>query len=254
VLVNLLTNAAKYTNPGGRIALSAGRDGDQIVLQVRDNGTGIAPEMLTRIFDPFAQAEQTLDRSQGGLGIGLALVRGLVELHGGVVSAASEGLGQGSAFTVRLPALPPVPPPEVQAPPAAPDDTPARLARVLVVDDNMFSAETLAALLQLWGHDVQVAHDGPTALELAAVYRPEVVLLDIGLPGMDGYQVARRLREAGLGSAVLIAASGYAQDEDRRRSRDAGFDHHLSKPLDLDVLEALLARTELNDPPLVATS
>jgi PAS domain S-box-containing protein len=241
VVTNLLTNACKYTDPGGRIGLSAERDGSEAVIRVRDNGIGIAPDLLTRVFDLFVQAERRLDRSQGGVGIGLTLVKRLVEMHGGTVRAHSAGPGQGSEFVVRLPAL---------AEPAA--GAPARKAeggeaaaglprrRVLVVDDNVDAADSLALLLKLSGQETRVAYDGPTALLVAEAFRPQLVLLDIGMPGMDGYEVARRLREQGR-KVPLVAVTGWGQEEDRRRSREAGFDHHLVKPVDPSALQQLLA-------------
>jgi len=252
VLVNLLNNAAKYTEPGGHIWLSGERQGDEVILQVRDTGMGILPEMLPRIFDLFTQGDQSLARSQGGLGVGLTLVRGLVEMHGGSVTAYSPGPGRGSEFIVRLPA-----PPEVQRCPDAEtwgeEDRPippSSYLRILVVDDNVDSARTLGELLELWGHEVRVAYDGQAAIETATTYRPEVVLLDIGLPRMDGYEVARRLRQdIGLSQTVLIALTGYGQEEDRRLSREAGFDFHFTKPIDFTVLQQLLgARNWKNHP------
>ncbi|MDR3633277.1 MAG: ATP-binding protein [Isosphaeraceae bacterium] len=242
VLVNLLGNAVKYTEPGGRIDLSAERVGADWVFRVRDTGAGIDPEMLPHIFDPFIQADKTLDRSQGGLGIGLTLVHRLVALHGGHVSATSDGLGQGSEFAVHLPASAPplgaVPRPLLlSAPP-----TPTRPLRVLVVDDNTDTAKSLTRLLRLSGHEAYVAHDGPSALDLAREERPEVFLIDIGLPGMTGYELAQHLRREGFASATLIAISGYGQEQDIQRSRDAGIDHHLVKPIDFDSLLALVAR------------
>jgi PAS domain S-box-containing protein len=247
VLANLLNNAAKYTEVGGRIDLTAERADGEIVLRVGDNGTGISPEMLPRIFDLFTQAESGLDRAQGGLGIGLTLARRLVEMHGGTVEAASDGPGRGSDFVVRLPVLT-EPAAEAAAGPAksftgrpAADGS----RRVLVVDDNVDSAESLALLLELYGHDVRLAHDGLTALEEVWASAPDVVLLDIGLPKMDGYAVARRLREEpSLAHVRLIAMTGYGQEEDRLRAREAGFDHHLVKPVDLDSLRELLAGSE----------
>jgi signal transduction histidine kinase/DNA-binding response OmpR family regulator len=242
ILSNLLNNAAKYTEPGGRIELEAGRDGDDAFLRVRDSGIGIAPELLPRVFDLFTQAERSLDRSQGGLGIGLTLVRRLVELHDGSVSVSSAGVGRGSEFVVRLPlgkvakgdhggaghARPPV------------DATPKR---VLVVDDNEDGARLLSRMLRSCGHHLSLAHDGPTALEVALADPPDVVLLDIGLPGMDGYEVARRLRERdGPTPILLVALTGYGQEDDLRRSQEAGFDHHLVKPVDPLTLSELLAR------------
>jgi signal transduction histidine kinase/CheY-like chemotaxis protein len=244
VLVNLLTNAAKYTEPGGRIGLTAERDGDELVLRVRDNGVGIAPDMLAQVFEPFVQLERSQERSQGGLGIGLALVRSLVELHGGSIAAASAGPGQGSEFTLRLPALPEARPERAFVFEAG-QPREGRALRVLVVDDNVDAAQSLAVLLNLWGHEVCTAHDGAAALEAAQAWQPEVVLLDIGLPGMDGYEVARRLRAAqGPARPLLVALTGYAQEEDRRRSREAGFDRHLVKPADPETLEVLLAQSE----------
>ena len=241
ILVNLLTNAAKYTDAGGRISLTARHEGKDIVITVRDTGMGITSELLPRVFDIFAQGDRTAARSEGGLGIGLTLVQKLAEMHGGQVFAASEGPGKGSEFTVRLPALE-----DSVLLKTVPKAIPPRIARqssrVLVVDDNRDTASGLSRLLTLIGHDVQVAHDGPAAIEQARIHRPEIVILDIGLPGMDGYQVAKQLRrETCCKYSVIIAASGYGQEEDRRRSREAGFDHHLVKPVDVDVLMTLFA-------------
>jgi signal transduction histidine kinase/ActR/RegA family two-component response regulator len=243
VLVNLLTNAAKYTDPGGRLMLGVERADGEIVLRVSDNGVGIAPEMLGTVFDLFTQAERSLERAEGGLGIGLTLVRSLVEMHGGTVEARSAGADRGAEFVVRLPA------PQAAAAPrqsrGADRTAPAAALRVLVVDDNHDAAASLASLLGLWGHQVAVAHDGAHALETARAFTPDVVLLDIGLPGIDGYEVARRLRrEAGLPRPVLIALSGYGQETDRHRGRDAGFDEHLVKPVDPDVICDLLRNAE----------
>ncbi len=243
VLVNLLTNAAKYTDPEGRIALEVGREGDEVVLRVRDNGVGIPPEMLERIFDLFAQVDASLDRSsQWGLGIGLTLVRRLVELHGGSVRAFSAGPGQGSEFVVRLPVA------EAPAPRAAPAGAipgpaaPGTHHRVLVVDDNADLADSLALLIRWWGHEVSVVYDGPAALAAARAQHPDVVLLDVGMPRMSGYQVARQLRQQWEPDRMrLVALTGYGRPEDRRRSREAGFDCHLTKPVDPEVLKRLLA-------------
>ena len=240
VLVNLLTNAAKYTDQGGRIGLSVEQEGPAVLIKVRDNGIGIAPELLPRIFDLFTQAERSLDRSQGGLGIGLSLVQRLVELHGGTVTVRSA-LGQGSEFAVRLPLAPTAPP---ALPPPVPDaaQPPAQYRRVLVVDDNVDAAQTLAFLLESSGHEVKLAYDGLSAVAAAIAYQPEVVLLDIGLPGLDGYEVARRIRKhPGLRDIWLVALTGYGQDTDRQRSLEAGFDHHLVKPADFDEIEKLLS-------------
>jgi signal transduction histidine kinase/CheY-like chemotaxis protein len=242
IVSNLLNNAAKYTMPGGHIRLSAKRYGKEAVIRVRDNGIGVPPDVLGRVFEPFVQSDGSLARSEGGLGIGLTLVRSLVEMHGGRVEASSPGLGQGSEFVVRLPVRVPQTA-EITAPvEEASPRSPARPVRVLVVEDNVDAAESLATLLRVWGHDVQVVHDGLEALEAASESRPEVVLLDIGLPGLDGYQVARRLREdVGLDSSLLVAMTGYGQPEDRRRSREAGIHHHFVKPVEPLVLRNLLA-------------
>jgi CheY-like chemotaxis protein len=236
ILVNLLANAAKYTDSGGSIAVSVRRTGAQAELCVRDTGVGIAPHMLDRIWHLFEQAERSLDRAQGGLGIGLSIVRNLVELHGGAVEARSPGLGQGSEFLVRLPIAPDdgVRPPReapnalVEGPPRS--QTRARPLRVLVVDDNVDAATTLGDLVRAQGHVVQVIHDGPAALAAAREHRPDIVFLDIGLPGMDGYEVARHLRAAGPCPAKLVAVTGYGQAADRQRAAEAGFTQHLVKP------------------------
>ena len=239
VLTNLLNNAAKYTEPGGQIAFTAELAPGLATLRVRDNGTGIAPEMLPRIFDLFAQDDRSLVRSQGGLGIGLTLVRSLVELHGGTVTAASAGPGLGSEFVVRLPTLPEAAPDPARLAPAPPPGRAPR--RVLVVDDHADSARTLARVLELWGHEVRVAHSGPEAIAAVDADPADLILLDIGLPEMDGYEVARRLRaRAPAATLILVALTGYGQDDDRRRSREAGFDHHLVKPVDLADLQRLL--------------
>ncbi len=243
VFGNLLNNAAKYTPPGGHIWLSARGDHDGVVVSVRDNGGGIAPELLPHVFEVFVQGDQSLHRSRGGLGVGLALVKRLVELHGGSCSCASAGVGQGAEFIVRLPALrgegAAVGAREREREPAM---RAARL-RVAVVDDNHDTANLLAVSLKRWGHDVVVAHDGHAALELVREHRPDVAVLDIGLPGIDGYELARRLRgEASLDRCMLIAVSGYGQDADRQRAIDAGFDHHLLKPVEPAALMQLLAR------------
>jgi len=243
VLANLLNNAAKYTEPGGRIWLTGTREGNEIVLKVRDTGIGISPEMLSQVFDLFIQADQSLARSQGGLGIGLTLARSLVEMHGGRISAYSAGLGQGSEFTVRLPLMPKGQGRDEAGRQKARESSGVLSSprRILVVDDNVDAARTLGELLELWGHQVRVVHDGPTAIETARSYRPEVVLLDIGLPKMDGYEVARRLRQLpGLSGMVLVALTGYGQEEDQNRAREAGFDYHFTKPVDLADLRKLL--------------
>ncbi len=240
VFANLLTNAARYTPAHGRISVSASREGDRIQVRVSDNGNGILPEQLETIFELFVQAgERSVARSEGGLGIGLALVRNLLELHGGTVTASSEGLGKGSTFTVELlAAAPPNPVRGVASPPAI--TTPTR-RRVLVVDDNIDAAEMLSCALQQFGHEVKIANDGPQALRLLDDFRPDAAVLDIGLPVMDGYELARQVRARGLDGCFLIALTGYGQDEDRARSLTAGFDAHMVKPVDIARLERMLA-------------
>jgi signal transduction histidine kinase/CheY-like chemotaxis protein len=237
VFSNLLNNAAKYTEPGGKISLTVTNNGDHILVSVRDTGIGIPKRMQPRIFDMFTQVDSSLERSHGGLGIGLKLVKELCELHGGSVSVASEGKGKGSEFTVRLPYAAQA---GAEAQAEAPAPEPGR-RRVLVVDDNEASAQTLLWMLNLLGHDAQMAHNGHEALAVAREFRPQVVLLDIGLPGMSGYDVCREMRaDAGLKDAVLIAQTGWGQKEHRARSKEAGFDHHLVKPVDLKTLQSLL--------------
>ena len=243
VLANLLSNAAKYTPPGGSIWLTAERAGDQVAIRVRDTGAGIDPELLPHVFDLFVQGDTPADRAPGGLGIGLTIVRRLVEMHGGRVEAHSAGGGRGSEFIVWLPAAPRPFGEAIVPRDQRKDSAPVRGLRVLVVEDNQDSAESLAELLGLWGHQVHVALDGVTALELAERHRPDVVLSDVGLPGMDGYELARRLRDGrGPARAVLVALTGYGRDDDKRRALEAGFDHHVVKPPDAGVLEELLRR------------
>ena len=240
IVVNLLTNAAKYTADGGGIFLSVEQCGDECVLRVRDTGVGIAPDLLPRVFDLFTQSERSLDRSQGGLGIGLAVVQRLVELHGGRVVAHSS-LGHGSEFVVHLPVVGPDVTSAASSTAEATAPTQPRL-RLLVVDDNVDMAESLAMLMQAAGHDVQTAHSGAGAVSAASDYRPDVVLLDIGLPEIDGFEVARRIRsDPSHHAMVLVALTGYGQDADRRRSREAGFDHHLVKPVDREEMQGILA-------------
>ena len=246
VLSNLLNNAAKYTDEGGEIALVAEPRGRDVAIRVRDNGTGIAPELLPHIFDMFTQADQTLSRSRGGLGIGLTLVRSLVEMHHGRVTARSRGPGLGSEFTVRLPVSAEVPAEPPADEPTA-DDAITHLPRrrILVVDDNRYNANSLGVLLRALGQDVEMAYDGPAALELVRRHRPDLVLLDIGLPGMDGYEVARRCRQdEDLRRIMLVAMTGYGKEEDRRRSQEAGFNAHLVKPVNLEDLRVLLTQPD----------
>jgi two-component system CheB/CheR fusion protein len=237
VFVNLLTNAVKFTPTEGSVQLSAERDGEFAVLRVRDTGIGIDRDALPRVFDMFMQVDHSLARTQGGLGIGLALVRQLVQLHDGAVEATSEGLGTGTEFIVRLP---------LAADAAGANEAPLiqagdRSMRVLVVDDNEDAAQALAMLLGMSGHDVRVAADGLSALEVAERFEPHVALVDIGMPGIDGFELGRRLRSLFAADLLLIAVTGYSQSEDRRRSRDAGFDHHLVKPVDWNGLQAIFA-------------
>jgi signal transduction histidine kinase/ActR/RegA family two-component response regulator len=251
VVANLLINAAKYTDPGGRIELSMTADADCIMLRVSDNGRGISPLLLQRIFEPFMQVDASLDRQHGGLGLGLTLVRSLVELHGGSVSAASPGPGQGSAFTVRLPRLEdrPPPPPEKPAPATPPVIAPRSVVatsapgqrRVLLVEDNRDGREMLRDLMRLWGYEVEETGNGLDAFERLRSRMPDCALVDIGLPGVDGYQLARMVRQLPGGRRItLIAITGYGQPEDRQQALDAGYDAHLVKPVDLDTLQRLL--------------
>jgi CheY-like chemotaxis protein len=234
-------NAAKYTPPGGRIWLTAEPVGAELVIRVRDTGAGLPPELVANVFDLFVQGDTSLDRTRGGLGIGLTIVRRLVELHGGRVEAHSPGVGEGSEFVVRLPILPTVATTPRAAAPSGREV--ARPLAILVVEDNEDAAEGLAMVLRLWGHDVRVAYDAAAALEIVERYAPDVVLSDLGLPGMSGYDLAQRLRQRpGFGGAVLVALSGYGREEDKRRALDAGFDHHLVKPPDLEALARLLGR------------
>ncbi len=241
IIGNLLHNAAKYTPEGGAIALSARVVGDTVVLKVTDNGSGISVESLTKIFDLFTQEERALSRSQGGLGIGLTVVRTMVEQHGGTVSVRSEGLGTGSEFTVVLPRMDYTPEPVI-APVVA---LPVPSLRILLIDDNVDAGVMLSVLLEMSGHEVEIALDGPGALTSYARQRPQLVLCDIGLPGMSGYEVARRIRQEPCGEGrapVLIALTGYDGPTDRARALAAGFDHHLAKPVDFEVLLALIGR------------
>jgi signal transduction histidine kinase len=236
-IANLLTNAAKYTEKERRIFVTVAAEGDDAVVRIRDQGVGIEPDLLPRIFDLFVQGERALARSQGGLGIGLALVKRLVELHGGAVTAFSEGRGKGSEFVVRIPMTFDY----VRDEKAPALIIPTRPRNVLVVDDNVDSAECVGAMLELNGHQVQVVHDGFAAIEAARHQKPDVILLDLGLPGRDGYEVARILRnDADLKKAKIVAVTGYGSDEDRLRSEQAGMDIHLTKPVDPDRLEEII--------------
>lgn len=245
VVSNLLNNAARYTERGGRIRLSAECRGDEAVIRVGDTGIGIPPEMLSRIFEMFTQADRSVDRSQGGLGVGLTLARRLVELHGGTIEARSQGSGTGSEFVVRLPAVAR----SIEEKPRPGQRSNvldfSSALRVLVVDDNEDSAAGLGILLEMTGNEVRTAHDGVEALGAAESFRPDVVLLDIGLPKMDGYDVARTIRRQPWGErTVLIAVTGWGEASDRQRSAEAGFDHHLVKPVDIGGLMQLLSTLE----------
>ncbi|HET9580881.1 MAG TPA: PAS domain S-box protein [Usitatibacter sp.] len=238
ILSNLLTNAAKYTDRGGDIHLSARRDDGHVVMSVRDNGIGMSKEMMPRLFTLFAQASPALQRSEGGLGVGLALVKGFVEMHGGTVTASSAGPGKGSEFVVRLPVGDQ---PQDDAAATAARDKRKRSLRVLVADDNVDIAETCATLLQLWGHDVRIAHSGREALEIAETFLPQLALVDIGMPQMSGLDVARSIRKAPWGTAMrLIAVTGWGQEEDKQLAVQAGFDDHITKPVEPSRLEGLL--------------
>ena len=242
VVGNLLTNACKFTDKGGRIRLSVEREGEQVVIRVRDNGIGIAADQLDHIFDMFMQVDRSLERSTGGLGVGLTLVKSLVEMHGGTVEARSAGIGRGSEFVVRLPNLAETPKPQPRPTVCEPTSTTSH--RILVVDDNRDSAESLATLLQMRGNETHTAYDGLEAVQAAAALRPDVVLLDLGLPKLNGYEAARRIREQPQGNGiVLIALTGWGQDEDRQRSREAGFNGHLVKPVNHSALMKLLAES-----------
>jgi CheY-like chemotaxis protein/two-component sensor histidine kinase len=247
VFANLLTNAAKYTDPGGRVTVAATIRGGEAVVIVTDTGRGITPDMLPHVFDRFVQERQNLDRSRGGLGLGLAIVRSLVQLHGGRVEASSPGPGRGATFTVWLPRAPDVcdvcdaSSTGAPAAPSAIARPERRATSVLVVDDNVDAATLLADLLESHGYTARVAHDAPQVLELAHDFVPDVALLDIGLPAMDGYELARRLRALPSWCNVrMMALTGYGQSSDRIRSKEAGFDHYLVKPISFAMLESLL--------------
>ncbi len=241
VFANLLNNGAKYTEPGGRIGLVAEVHGESVFVRVSDTGLGIPAEAMPRLFEMFSQVDRNLERAHGGLGIGLTLVRRLVEMHGGSVEARSEGPGQGSEFTVQLPI-------SVDRG-AGSSDVAANLSssasyrwRILVVDDNRDSADSLGIMLELMGHEIRTAHDGLAAIETAESFRPDIILLDIGLPRMSGYDVCSRLREQPWSANTLIVAlTGWGQTDDQRRSQEAGFDYHLVKPVDMSILNRILS-------------
>jgi CheY-like chemotaxis protein/nitrogen-specific signal transduction histidine kinase len=241
VVGNLLNNACKFTEKGGHIRLIVEREETQVLVRVQDTGIGIAAEQLPRIFEMFVQGDMSLERSRDGLGLGLTLVKNLVEMHDGSVEGSSAGVGQGSEFVVRLPLLSGLRPSQSRAPSdAEPGGTVQR--RILLVDDNRDSADSLAMLLKVMGHEVSTAHDGLEAVERAATFRPHVILLDIGLPRLNGYEAARRIREQQRHKDLtLVALTGFGQDEDRRRAEEAGFDAHMVKPVDFAALAKLLA-------------
>ena len=241
VFSNLLNNAAKYTESGGTITLSARIEGDEVAVVVRDTGIGIPLEMLPKVFDIFTQVDRSLERSQGGLGIGLSLVKRLVEMHGGSVVATSDGDRRGSSFEVRLPVV--AKQAVVETVREQPEPGPTSHHRILVVDDNEDAARTLKTLLEWMGHTVALAHDGQAGVEAFHTFRPELILLDIGLPKLNGYEACRRIREdPASADVVILALTGWGQESDRRRSAEAGFDMHIVKPVDPDELESLLGR------------
>jgi len=243
VVTNLLDNAAKHTDSGGRIWLSAERDGDSALIRVKDTGIGIPSEALPRIFELFSEGEASIERSEGGLGLGLSLVERLVKLHGGTVTAHSDGAGRGSEFIVRLPLAHEQRPAGEVRPEGAPESR--SHCRVLVVDDNEDSVESLAMLLRMLGHEVETAKDAEGGLAALDTFRPNVAILDIGLPKVTGYDLAKQIRERPWGKGVvLVALTGWGQKQHRKRSTEAGFDHHLTKPVEFDVLQQILAAAE----------
>jgi signal transduction histidine kinase/ActR/RegA family two-component response regulator len=239
VFSNLLINAAKYTDPNGHIEVCGACEDGMVVVSIRDDGIGISQEMMPRLFTIFSQARQALERAEGGLGVGLSLVRGLVNLHGGQIEARSAGAHLGSEFIVRLPVGTPVE--NCLESPSGQDTAPTAALKILVVDDNRDAAESCAMLLELSGHSVQTAYSGRQALEIGETFRPHALLLDIGLPDLSGYELAQQIRAASWGQGtVLVAVTGWGQEEDRRRAFEAGFDHHLTKPIEAERLESLL--------------
>jgi two-component system, chemotaxis family, CheB/CheR fusion protein len=244
IFSNVLINAAKYTNPGGHIALRATQEGEEVVVAIRDNGIGISSGLMPHLFDLYAQGREALGRDEGGLGIGLSLVRGLTVLHGGSIEARSEGPGRGSEFIIRLPIGRPLEKvAEVEFKRTA---SPGTALKVMVVDDNRDAVEMCAALLEIMGHQVQTAHTGRRALELADTFRPDALLADIGLPDIDGYELARKIRASSWGSGiVLIAVTGWGKEDDRRRAFASGFDYHLTKPIAAENIDAILQSASL---------
>jgi CheY-like chemotaxis protein len=253
VFGNLLTNSAKYTEKGGRIWLTGAQQHSQVIVTVRDTGIGIPSEALSRIFDMFSQVDRSSERTIGGLGIGLALVKGLVEMHGGAVAVESSGSDQGSTFTVTLPTLATAPPHLPQAEPEAAPTEAEPKQRILVVDDNRDSANSMALMLKLLGNEVRTANDGVQAVELAESFRPEVVLMDVGMPQLNGYEATRRIKKHQWGKKLIIVAlTGWGQDRDRLESQAAGCDGHLVKPVTLDSLQKLLTEIALKRTPVPA--
>jgi CheY-like chemotaxis protein/nitrogen-specific signal transduction histidine kinase len=245
ILSNLLTNAAKYSDPGGHIEVVGTIQDQTLTVSVKDDGIGIAAESIGRIFEMFSQVEGVTGRSDGGLGIGLALVKGLTELHGGTIEARSAGLGHGSEFILRLP-LSLLRPGETL--PMADRARPPTRSRILIADDNRDAADSLSMLLELAGHEVRVAHLGRAALSLAQAFRPDVAFLDIGMPDLSGYEVAQELRRESWGQGIqLIALTGWGQEKDRQQALEAGFNQHLTKPIDPDLLEALISNRQLTE-------
>jgi CheY-like chemotaxis protein/anti-sigma regulatory factor (Ser/Thr protein kinase) len=263
ILCNVINNAARYTDCGGRISVTVEQENASVCIRVADNGRGIEPELLPRVFEVFTQAEQAADRAHGGLGVGLALVRSLVEQHDGTIEVQSEGLGKGTQVLVRLPLAGEAQPPTMQAPkPPLPRHIPhsvhtdARMGalrtgaplRVLIVDDNRDAADSLCELLEMWDCDASVVYSGPEALEAGRLLNPDAVIMDIGMPGMDGYEVARCFREEQGFRGALIALTGYGQPDDRRKAQEAGFDRHLTKPVDPSHLRRLLDEIRAGTP------
>jgi signal transduction histidine kinase len=241
VVANLVSNATKFTPPGGRIEIMIHREGARIVLRVHDSGIGISEAILPHIFEPFTQAENSLERAHGGLGLGLTLVKRLTEMHGGRVEAHSEGLGKGSEFAISLPVIAEEPSQDGSPDSAATDAR--KYAQVLIVEDNADAAESLSMLLEAFGHDVTMASNGHAAIEIVKARKFDLAILDIGLPGIDGYQIARIMRELpNCEKTILAALTGYGQEEDRKRAMEAGFDHHFMKPLNMERLQKLLAQ------------
>ena len=242
---NLLNNSAKFTERGGKICLTVAREGDQALIRVQDTGIGIAPDQLARIFEMFTQADSSLERSHGGLGIGLTLAKRLIEMHGGTLSASSAGPGKGAEFDIRVPVVDPPPPAPRPQGGRDQEQAPVTPRTILVVDDNRDAADSLALLLKISGHQVHTANDGVEAVERAAEIRPDVILLDIGLPKMNGYEAARLIRGQEVNQGVtLVALTGLGQEKDRRRSLEAGFDAHMIKPVSLADLTKLLAGSD----------